>query len=291
MKTAIVTDSNSGIFPEQGRELGIFILPMPVILDGREYFEGVDLAHQEFYQRMEAGADASTSQPAPGDVLAIWEQALAQGYDEIVHIPMSSGLSASYQTALGLAADFDGKVQVVDNHRVSVSQYDSVMDAIALVREGLDAKAVRAELEAGGMDSVIYLGVDTLKYFKKNGRCTAATAALGTVLNIKPLLKCDGERFDAIAKIRGVSACRKRIAECAAEAAKELEEKDYLVSVGIASSFSDHSLEDQWVEQIQTAVSAAAKATFHYEPLSFSVTCHTGPNAFGLSVSRRLRQG
>lgn len=289
MKTAIVTDSNSGIFPDQGKELGIFVLPMPVILDGKEYFEGVDLTHQEFYQRMEAGADASTSQPAPGDVLAMWERVLDEGYDEIVHIPMSSGLSASHATALGLAGEFDGRVQVVDNHRVSVSQYDSVMDALALVKEDLDAKAVRAELERGGMDSVIYLGVDTLKYFKKNGRCTAATAALGTVLNIKPLLKCDGERFDAVAKIRGVAACRKRIGECAAEAARELAEKGYPVSIGIAGSFADPEEEAQWVEQIQEAVSPAAKVSFHYEPLSFSVTCHTGPNAFGVGISRRLR--
>lgn len=291
MKTAIVTDSNSGIFPDQGKELGIFVLPMPVILDGKEYFEGVDLTHQEFYQRMEAGADASTSQPAPGDVLAMWERVLDEGYDEIVHIPMSSGLSASHATALGLAGEFDGRVQVVDNHRVSVSQYDSVMDALALVKEDLDAKAVRAELERGGMDSVIYLGVDTLKYFKKNGRCTAATAALGTVLNIKPLLKCDGERFDAVAKIRGVAACRKRIGECAAEAARELAEKGYPVSIGIAGSFADPGEEAQWVEQIQEAVSPAAKVSFHYEPLSFSVTCHTGPNAFGVGISRRLRIG
>lgn len=291
MKTAIVTDSNSGIFPDQGKELGIFVLPMPVILDGKEYFEGVDLTHQEFYQRMEAGADASTSQPAPGDVLAMWERVLDEGYDEIVHIPMSSGLSASHATALGLAGEFDGRVQVVDNHRVSVSQYDSVMDALALVKEDLDAKAVRAELERGGMDSVIYLGVDTLKYFKKNGRCTAATAALGTVLNIKPLLKCDGERFDAVAKIRGVAACRKRIGECAAEAARELAEKGYPVSIGIAGSFADPEEEAQWVEQIQEAVSPATKVSFHYEPLSFSVTCHTGPNAFGVGISRRLRIG
>ena len=187
MKTAIVTDSNSGIFPQKGEELGIFVLPMPVILDGQQYFEGVDLTPQAFYQRLEDGADASTSQPAPGDVIALWERVLGQGYDQIVHIPMSSGLSASCATAQGLAADFDGKIQVADNHRVSVSQYDAVMDAIALAREGLDAAAIRRELEAGGMDSVIYLGVDTLKFFKKNGRCTAATAALGTVLNIKPL--------------------------------------------------------------------------------------------------------
>lgn len=286
MKTAIVTDSNSGIFPQRGRELGIFVLPMPVILDGKEYFEGVDLDHQGFYQKLEAGADASTSQPAPGDVLALWEQVLDQGYDQIVHIPMSSGLSASYATAQGLAAEFDGRVQVVDNHRVSVSEYDAVMDAIALSQEGLDAVAIREQLEAGGMDSVIYLGVDTLKYFKKNGRCTAATAALGAVLNIKPLLKCDGERFDAIAKVRGVAGCRKKAVDHAVEAARELQAKGFAVSVGVASSFTDPAEEKIWVEQVRAAL---PDVNLHYEPLSFSVTCHTGPNAYGMSISRRLR--
>lgn len=287
MKTAIVTDSNSGIFPQKGEELGIFVLPMPVILDGQQYFEGVDLTPQAFYQRLEESADASTSQPAPGDVIALWERVLGQGYDQIVHIPMSSGLSASCATAQGLAADFDGKVQVADNHRVSVSQYDAVMDAIALAREGLDAAAIRRELEAGGMDSVIYLGVDTLKFFKKNGRCTAATAALGTVLNIKPLLKCDGERFDAIAKLRGVAACRKRAVEQAVEAVQEFQAKGFPVSVGVAGSFLDSAEMADWVEQVSAALPADVHV--HRENLSFSVTCHTGPNAFGLAVSRRLR--
>ncbi len=286
MKTAIVTDSNSGIFPDRGRELGIFVLPMPVIIDGKEYFEGVDLDHQGFYRYLEAGADVSTSQPAPGDVLALWEQVLGQGYDQIVHIPMSSGLSASYNTAQGLAAEFDSRVQVADNHRVSVSQYDALMDAIALAKEGMDAVSIREQLEAGGLDSVIYLGVETLKYFKKNGRCTAATAALGAVLNIKPLLKCDGERFDAIAKVRGVANCRKKAAECAAAAAAELKSEGFDVSVGVASSFVDMDEAAGWVEQVRQAV---PDVNIHYEPLSFSVACHTGPNAFGMGVSRRLR--
>lgn len=286
MKVAIVTDSNSGIFPDKGKELGIFVLPMPVILDGQEYFEGVDLDHQAFYQRLEAGADVTTSQPAPGDVIAMWESILNQGYDQIVHIPMSSGLSASCSTAQGLAADFGGKVQVVDDHRVSVSQYDAVMDAIALVKEGLDAKAVREQMEAGGLDSVIYLGVDTLKYFKKNGRCTAATAALGTVLNIKPLLKCDGQRFDAIAKVRGAVNCRKKLVEAVAQAVAELQDQGHQASVGVASSFVDPDQAKTWVEEVRSAVPGVS---VHYEPLSFSVICHTGPDAFGVGVSRRLR--
>lgn len=286
MKVAIVTDSNSGIFPDQGKELGIFVLPMPVILDGQEYFEGVDLDHQAFYQKLEAGADVTTSQPAPGDVIAMWESILDQGYDQIIHIPMSSGLSASCSTAQSLAADFNGKVQVVDDHRVSVSQYDAVMDAIALVKEGLDAKAVREQMEAGGLDSVIYLGVDTLKYFKKNGRCTAATAALGTVLNIKPLLKCDGQRFDAIAKVRGSVNCRKKLVEAVVQAVVELQDQGHQASVGVASSFVDPDQAKAWVEEVRSAVPGV---NVHYEPLSFSVICHTGPDAFGVGVSRRLR--
>lgn len=284
MKTAIVTDSNSGIFPEEGKKLGIFILPMPVILDGKEYFEGVDLDHQEFYRRLEEGADASTSQPAPGDVLSLWESILAQGYDEILHLPMSSGLSASYQTALGLAEEFKGKVRVVDNHRVSVSEYDGVMDAIGLVKQGKTAAEAKEELERTGLDSVIYLGVDTLKYFKKNGRCTAATAALGTVLNIKPLLKCDGERFDAVAKVRGTVSCRKKLLEAAVEAGDELR-RGGPISVGVAGSFSDPAEETAWFEEVRAAFPGDP---IHFEPLSFSVTCHTGPAAFGMSISRRV---
>ena len=284
MKTAIVADTNCGIFPEDGKKLGIFTLPMPVILDGKEYFEGVDLDHRGFYEKLESGADASTSQPAPGDVMSMWESVLAQGYDEIVHIPMSSGLSASYQTARSLAKEFGGKVQVVDNHRVSVSEYDSVMDAITLAAQGKTAAEIKRELERTGLESVIYLGVDTLKFFKKNGRCTAATAALGTVLNIKPLLKCDGERFDAIAKVRGTANCRKKLLEAAVAAADELRAGG-AISVGVAGSFADKAQADAWFAEVKAAF---PDDTLHFEPLSFSVSCHTGPSAFGVGISRRV---
>ncbi len=284
MKTAIITDSNSGIFPAEGEKLGIFVLPMPVILDGKEYFEGVDLTHQEFYTRLKEDADASTSQPAPGDVLAMWEKVLDLGYDQIVHIPMSSGLSASCVTAKGLAGEFKGRVQVVDNHRVSVTQHDSVLDAKGLADKGLTAEEIRKELERVGMDSVIFLGVDTLKFFKKNGRCTATTAALGTVLNIKPLLRCDGERFDAVAKVRGVVNCKKKLLECAKEAADALA-GDGPLSVGVAGSFAQKEDEEEWISQVKEVFPGES---VHYEPLSFSVTCHTGPEAFGMGLSRRL---
>lgn len=216
--------------------------------------------------------------------MALWEKVLDQGYDEIVHIPMSSGLSASCQTAVGLAAEFKGKVWVVDDHRVSVTQYDGVMDALALARQGKTAAEIKNELERTGLESVIFLGVDTLKYFKKNGRCTAATAALGTVLNIKPLLKCDGERFDTVAKVRGVANCRKKLLEVAVAAADELRNGGP-ISVGVAGSFPEEADEKAWLAEVQAAF---PNDTVHFEPLSFSVTCHTGPNAFGLGISRRV---
>lgn len=281
MKTAIVTDSNSGIFPAEGEKLGIFIMPMPVILDGKEYFEGVDLTHSEFYQKLQDGADASTSQPAPGDVMVMWEKILAAGYDQIVYIPMSSGLSNSCSTARGLAEEFGGKVFVADNHRISVTLRDAVMDAKALADQGLDGEEIRRRLEENGPKSLIYLGVETLKFFKKNGRCTAATAALGTVLNIKPLLKCDGERFDTVAKVRGAGNCRKKLLESVQAAVEELEAQGE-VSIAAAGSFADAAQAEEWLAAVQEAFPGRA---VYYDPLSFSISCHTGPNAFGAAVS------
>lgn len=282
MKTAIVTDSNSGIFPAEGEKLGIFIMPMPVILDAKEYFEGVDLTHQEFYQKLADGSDASTSQPAPGDVMSMWESIFAQGYEEIVYVPMSSGLSNSCSTAKGLAEEFDGKVFVVDNHRISVTLRDAIMDAKALADRGLTGAEIQRRLEENGPKSHIFLGVETLKFFKKNGRCTAATAALGTVLNIKPLLKCEGERFDTVAKVRGVGNCKKKLLEELQNAARELEQ-DGAVSVAAAGSFAEEAEAEEWLKMVQEAF---PDREVYYDPLSFSISCHTGPNAFGAAVSR-----
>lgn len=285
MKTAIITDSNSGIFSEEGRELGIYVQPMPVILDGTSYFEGVDLDHQEFFRQLQAGADASTSQPAPGDVTAMFEKALKEGFDEVVCIPMSSGLSASFQTARVLAEDFDGKVQVVDNRRVSVTLHDSVLAAKKLADQGANAREIREALEKAAQDAVIFLGVDTLKYFKKNGRCTPAAALLGSALNIKPLLKCDGAKFDACAKVRGTAACKKKLIESIRETADALRSAGGKVSVGAASSYVDPKEEQAWADMVREAF---PNDDFHYEALSFSVICHTGPNAFGMGVSRGI---
>lgn len=284
MKTAILTDSNSGIFPVEGDRLGIFVMPMPVILDGREYFEGVDLTPKEFYQRMAEGAEASTSQPSPGDVTAMFDRILSQGYDELVYIPMSSGLSSSYQTARILAEEYEGRVQVVNNHRVSITLYASVLQAKALADREMEANEIRAALEATAMDSVIYLGVNTLKYFKKNGRCTPAVATLGDALNLKPLLVCRGERFDRCSLTRSVPACQRALLERVRDAADALRVPGEKLDIGAASTFVSTEAEEDWAQQIREAFPGDH---VHYEPLSFSIACHTGPNAFGVGVSRQ----
>lgn len=284
MRTAILTDSNSGIFPEEGERLGIFVMPMPVIIDGKSYIEGVNLAHKDFYQRMAQGAEVSTSQPPPGDVISMFDQIFSEGYDELVYIPMSSGLSTSFQTAKMLSEEYGGRVQVVDNHRISVTLHASVLHAKSLAEQEIGAWGIRAALEASAMDSIVYLGVDTLKYLKKNGRCTPAVAALGNVLNIKPLLICQGERFDRCGLLRSVPACQKALLERVKKAADALRPAGGKLDIGAASTFVNSEAEEDWEQQIREAF---PEDNVHYEPLSFSIACHTGPNAFGVGISRQ----
>ena len=198
---AIVTDSNSGISQAEGKELGIYVILMPFLVDGKLYFEDVDMNKEQFYHFLENDADLSTSQPSPGDVMDLWDKLLKE-YDEIVHIPMSSGLSASCSTAMGLARDYDGKVQVVDNQRISVTMQQSVMDAKHLVAAGKSAAQIKEILEKEALESSIYLMVDTLKYLKKGGRITPAAALLGSALNLKPILQIQGDKLDAYKKVR-----------------------------------------------------------------------------------------
>ena len=209
---AIVTDSNSGISQAEGKELGIYVIPMPFLVDGKLYFEDVDMNKEQFYHFLENDADLSTSQPSPGDVMDLWDKLLKE-YDEIVHIPMSSGLSASCSTAMGLARDYDGKVQVVDNQRISVTMQQSVMDAKHLVAAGKSAAQIKEILEKEALESSIYLMVDTLKYLKKGGRITPSAALLGSALNLKPILQIQGDKLDAYKKVRGVKAAKKNMLE------------------------------------------------------------------------------
>ena len=212
LKTAIVTDSNSGITQAEGKELGITVLPMPFYINEKMYYEDIDLTQEQFYQMLQAGATISTCQPVFANLLELWDH-LLETYDEIVHIPMSSGLSGSCETAMALAREYHGRVEVVNNQRISVTQRQSVMDAITLAGHGKTAREIREYLELTKMDSSIYIMVDTLNYLKKGGRITPAAAALGTLLRLKPVLQIQGEKLDAFAKARNVKQAKKLMIE------------------------------------------------------------------------------
>ena len=203
-KVAIVTDSNSGITQAQAKEFGVTVLPMPFMINEETYYEDITLNQTEFYERLESGVNVVTSQPSPESVLKLWEGLLTD-HDEIVHIPMSSGLSGSCQSAIMLAEDFDGKVQVVNNQRISVTQRQSVLDAKMLAGRGMDAAGIKEFLENDKFNSSIYIMLDTLYYLKKGGRITPAAAAIGTMLKLKPVLQIQGEKLDAFAKARTVN--------------------------------------------------------------------------------------
>ena len=202
-KIAVVSDSNSGITQEQAKAYGIYVLPMPFFINEETYYEDISLTQEQFYEKLEGNADISTSMPAVASVTELWDE-LLQEYDEIVHIPMSSGLSSSCETAIMLAQDYDDKVQVVNNQRISVTQRQTVLDAVELAKRGRSAKEIKEYLEETKYDSSIYIMVDTLYYLKKGGRLTPAAAALGTLLKLKPVLQIQGEKLDSYAKARTV---------------------------------------------------------------------------------------
>lgn len=284
---AIVTDSNSGISQAEAKELGIYVIPMPFLVDGKLYFEDVDMNKEQFYHFLENDADLSTSQPSPGDVMDLWDKLLKE-YDEIVHIPMSSGLSASCSTAMGLARDYDGKVQVVDNQRISVTMQQSVMDAKHLVAAGKSAAQIKEILEKEALESSIYLMVDTLKYLKKGGRITPAAALLGSALNLKPILQIQGDKLDAYKKVRGVKAAKKNMLEAMK---KDVEDRfsDYVTKGQLklhVAYTTDEETARQWKEEVQSMFPDIAISRI--DPLSFSVTCHTGPGVLAIAASHAL---
>ena len=285
MKTAIVTDSNSGIFETEGTQLGVYVLPMPVLIDNQVYFEGKNLSSKQFYQHLQSGKSVSTSQPAPGDLTALWERVLGDGYDELVYIPMSSGLSSSCATAKILAEDYEDEVFVVDNHRISVTQRYSVLDALMLAQAGCTGREIRSELERTGLDSIIYIGVETLQYLKRGGRITPSAAAMGAVMGIKPLLLIQGDKLDASAKVRGTANCKKRLIQYLEQAAEEYARKGIPFQAAAAGSFLNEADAQQWKTLCQELFPDQLP---HYDPLTCSVGCHVGPGAFGMALARRL---
>lgn len=284
---AIVTDSNSGISQAEGKELGIYVIPMPCLVDGKLYYENVDITKEQFYHFLESDADLTTSQPSPGDVMDLWDKLLKE-YDEIVHIPMSSGLSASCSTAMGLAQYYDGKVQVVNNQRISVTMQQSVMDAKHLAATGKSAAQIKEILEKEALESSIYLVVDTLKYLKKGGRITPAAALLGSALNLKPLLQIQGEKLDAYKKVRGMKAAKKNMLDAMK---KDVEGRfaDYVAKGQLklhVAYTTDEETAKQWMEEVQNAFPDLTITRM--DPLSFSITCHTGPGVLAIAASHAL---
>lgn len=278
MKVAIATDTNSGITAKEGAGLGLHVLAMPVNLESSVHYEGIDITSEELYDAMRQHRDVSTSQPSPGQLMELWNGILAQGYDQIVYIPMSSGLSGSCQSAILFAQDYDGKVQVVDNHRISVTQRESVLSALRLAKQGYDAGQIKAFLEEHAYDASIYITVDSMEYLKKGGRVTPAAATLATVLNLKPVLTIQGDKLDAFAKVRGMKQAQARMIEAVkqdrANRFGQVPESRLLIET--AGTLENPELAEAWRQQVQSEF-PFAKVT--YANLPCSIACHVGMNS------------
>lgn len=278
MKIAIATDTNSGITAMEGEKLGVFVLAMPVNLEETIHYEGIDITSEQLYDAMRQHRDVSTSQPSPGQLMELWDGILAKGYDEIVYIPMSSGLSGSCQSAALFAQDYDSRVQVVDNHRISVTQKESVISALRLVEQGYDAGQIRDFLEKHAYDASIYITVDSMEYLKKGGRVTPAAATLATVLNLKPVLTIQGDKLDAFAKVRGMKLAESKMIEAIhqdrAERFKDVPESRLLIET--AGTLENGELAEHWRQQVQAEFPFAKVS---YANLPCSIACHLGMNS------------
>jgi DegV family protein with EDD domain len=289
MKIAVVTDSNSGITQAQAKEMGVAVLPMPFMIDGETYYEDITLTREQFYQRLKDNADIATSQPTPDSILKMWDKLLKE-YDQIIHIPMSSGLSGSCSTAMMLAGEdeYEGKVFVVDNRRISVTQYQSVKDAQMLAAMGMDGAQIKKRLEETVADSVIFVTVDTLKYLKKGGRITPAAAALGTLLRIKPVLIILGEKLDSFAKARTMKQAKTLMMNAIQ---KELDERLHdseCKDCHLAIAHSDN--EEAALEFKKEVEERFPDADIYLAPLSLSIACHIGPGSLALTATRKMEE-
>lgn len=284
-KIAIVTDSNSGITQEEAGRLGIFVVPMPFMIDDETYYEDITLTQTEFYERLAAGANVITSQPTPDSILDLWDKLLKE-YDEIVHIPMSSGLSGSCQSAMMLASDYDNKVQVVNNQRISVTQRQSALDALMLAEQGQTAVQIKEFLENDKFNSSIYIMLDTLSYLKKGGRITPAAAALGTILRLKPVLQIQGDKLDAFAKARTSSQGKSIMLNA--------------IRNDMETRFGGATKDNIWLQMAYTHNLEAANQfraeveeafpgfDIRMDPLSLSVSCHIGPGALAVACCKKI---
>ena len=285
-KIAIVTDSNSGITQGRAKELGFFVLPMPFVINEKNYFEDIDLTQEQYYELLsDENAGIHTSQPLPAQVMDLWDSLLGE-YDEIVHIPMSSGLSGSCESAMTFAENYDGKVHVVNNQRISVTQKVSCFEAKKMADSGMSAAQIKERLEATKFDSAIFITVDTMKYLKKGGRVTPAAATVAGILNIKPVLKIFGEKLDAFAKSRGM----KNAKQVMIKAIRDELEKGYggvdsehpNAWIGMAYTYN-RDIAEEFMDEVKKEFPGYR---VFLDPLSLSVACHIGPGSLAVSCTK-----
>ena len=287
-KIRVVTDSNSGITQAEAKKLGLSVIPMPFLIDGEEYYEDINLTQQAFYEHLRGNATVSTSQPSVTAVTELWDELLKE-YDEIVHIPMSSGLSETCHTAQNLAKDYGGRVQVVDNQRISVTLKQSALDAMKLAEKGCSAAEIKGYLEQTAHDSSIYISLDTLKYLKKGGRLTPAAALVGSILRIKPVLQIQGEKLDAYKKVLSFKQAKQ---EMIGAVKHDLETRfaplraagEMTLSIAHTDSAAEAELFKQELETAFPDLSVV-----YVDPLSLSVSCHIGPGALAVTATRALK--
>lgn len=289
MKVAIMTDSNSGLTQQDAKELGIFVLPMPFTINGQEYEEDINLTQEEFYDKLMNGAEVFTSQPAAGKVTKFFDNIL-KDYDEIVHIPMSSGLSGSCQTAMMLAEEdeYKGKVYVVDSQRISVTQKRDVLDALALSQQGKSAREIHDILMDNKLNATIYITVNTLEYLKKGGRITPAAAALGGLLKIKPILTIQGEKLDSFQKTRTMAKANKIMIDAVLKDIHERIDSQHEdmrdVHIMVAYTFD----KEQALEVKKQVEEVFPHHDIICDPLSLSISCHIGPHSLAIAACKKI---
>lgn len=287
-KVAITTDSNSGITQKQGEEYGVYVLPMPFVIEGDTYYEDINLSQADFYERLKSDVEISTTQPSPDEVMKLWSRLLEE-YDSIIHIPMSSGLSGSCQTAIMLSKEeeYDGKVFVADNQRISVTQRQAVLDAKLMADKGMEASRIYDILMRDKLEASIYIMVDTLKYLKKGGRITPAAAALGTILRLKPVLQIQGEKLDAFAKARTVSQAKSMMIN-AVKSDIEKRFGDDMNNVWFEIAHTENQAEaENFKKEILEAFPGYPEDNIVINPLSLSISCHIGPGSLAFAISRK----
>lgn len=288
-KIIIVTDSNSGISKEEAEKIGVVVIPMPFFIEGKTYYEEISLSQDQFYQMLVAGKNISTSQPSIGKICALWDELLKE-YDEIVQIPMSSGLSMTCDTATTFSQEKEylGKVHIVNNMRISVTQRQSVYDALKLIKEGKSGEEIKEILENDALNSSIYITVQDLKYLKRGGRITPAAAAIGSLIGIKPVLQIQGKKLDAFKKCRGMKAGKLMMISAAKNDIKNrLGDDNSKIHVAVAHSNNEEEAKI-FLEEIKKEIPNAKD--YYIDHLSLSVSCHIGPGSLAIALCKDLEK-